>query len=83
MIAAFGMGLSSEHPHCHIAIAAPVNMTFAAFEKLILESIRKTLWFDRQFAVKPYESEGWIKYLLDHQEELFMDLPSPAYPSIG
>ena len=83
VIAAFGMGSSSEHPHCHIAIAAPANMTFPALEKLILESIRKTHWFDQQFAVKPYKSQGWIKYLLDHQEELFMDLPSPAYPSVG
>lgn len=83
VIAAFGMGSSSEHPHCHIAIAAPVNMTFAEFEKLILDAIRKTRWLNQQFALKPYRSEGWIKYLLDHQEELFMDLPLPAHPKIG
>ncbi len=83
VVAAFGMGSSLDHPHGHMAIAAPVDMTFGEFEKLILDAIHKTRWLNQQFDVKPYKNEGWIKYLLDHQEELFMDLPLPAHPNIG
>ncbi len=83
VVAALGMGSSADHPHYHMAIAAPAGMTFAEFEKLILVAIRKTRWLNQQFDVKPYRSEGWIKYLLDHQEDLFLDLPLPAHPKIG
>ena len=80
---AFGMGPSDSHPHCHLVFAAPEGMDFFGFRKLIHTAVRKTRWFDQQFRVERYYSDGWIKYLLDHQEELFFDLPRPAHPSIG
>lgn len=80
---AFGMGSYGFHPHCHMAISAPNDIDFEGFRKIINSVIRKTHWFDQQFLVKPYEDQGWIKYMLDHQEELFLDLPPPAHSKAG
>ena len=75
----FGHGPSGSHPHCHMALAAPKETNFSDFKKIIEMAASQTVCFNRQLDIKEYFSEGWISYLLDHQKDLFFDLPYPTH----
>ncbi len=44
-----------------------ISNTFGA--GVIETAIRKTNWFNRQYAIKPYRSDGWISYCIDHGQD--------------
>jgi hypothetical protein len=57
------------HPHAHLALSAPSDQSYGEFFGVIETAIRKTNWFNRQYAIKPYRSDGWISYCIDHGQD--------------
>ena len=74
-----GTGTYNDHPHAHLALQKPENLSWDEFTILITNSIEATRWLDDQFVVEPYESDGWLEYMVDHgEEDLLIDLCTPA-----
>ena len=76
-----GTGTYNDHPHAHLALQKPKNLSWDEFEKLIAKAIQTTSWVDGEFVIEPYESDGWLEYMVDHgEEDLLIDLCTPARP---
>ena len=74
-----GTGTYNDHPPAHLALQKPENLSWDEFTKIIATSIEATSWLDKKFAIKPYESEGWLEYMVEHgEEDLLIDLCTPA-----
>jgi len=77
----FGTGPYGEHPHVHMALAAPSNVSQEMMRKAISHAIRRTHGLGRQFVIKPYNDLGWINYMLDHCADGFeVELVLPTTP---
>ena len=76
-----GTGAYNDHPHAHLALQTPKHLSWDEFTELIFKAIETTSWIDRESPVKPYISDGWLEYLLEHgEEDLLIDLCTPARP---
>jgi len=80
-VVVIGTGTYNDHPHAHLALQKPENLSWVEFTKIIVNSIEATRWLDDQFVVEPYESDGWLEYMVEHgEEDLLIDLCTPAQP---
>jgi hypothetical protein len=70
----------NENPHAHIALACPAGTNHDQFEQHIKAAMTITAIFDKQMKLKPYETSGWIGYIIDHGMEnlLLHFLPASA-----
>ena len=76
-----GTGTYNDHPHAHLALQTPRHQSWDEFTELIFKAIETTSWIDRESPVKPYISDGWLEYMLEHgEEDLLIDLCTPARP---
>jgi hypothetical protein len=77
----FGTGTYGDQPHAHLALQNPEHLSWDAFADLIVKAIETTNWVDGEFVIEPYESDGWLEYMVDHgEEDLLIDLCTPARP---
>jgi hypothetical protein len=76
-----GTGTYNDHPHAHLALQQPSHLSWEEFRELILKTIKTRSWVDSEFTIDPYESDGWLEYMVGHgEEDLLIDLCSPARP---
>ena len=76
-----GTGTYNDHPHAHLALQKPEQLSWDAFTDLVIKAIETTSWVDGEFVIEPYESDGWLEYMVEHDEEdLLIDLCTPARP---
>jgi hypothetical protein len=65
-VAFVGDGAYGDHPHVHLALQKPSDMTIDAFDQLLREMARTTRGMGQQFDIKPYRDAGWLGYMVDH-----------------
>jgi hypothetical protein len=65
-VAFLGNGPYGDHPHVHLALQKPPDMTPEAFDRLLHEIAHTTKGFGQKIDVEPYRDEGWLGYMLDH-----------------
>jgi hypothetical protein len=66
-------------PHVHLALQAPFGMAYEAMNLAIVDALEKTRGLGAEYDIKPYTSEGWLEYMLDHGTDcLLVELISPA-----
>ena len=76
--AVYDLGPFGSHPHAHMTLAAPLGLGHDEFSRIIRAAINRTALLDRQFKVKSFTNEGWIRYCLKHQDfELNLELIRP------
>ena len=76
--AVYDLGPFGNHPHAHMTLAAPLGLGHDEFSRIIRAAINRTALLDRQFKVKSFTNEGWIRYCLKHQDfELNLELIRP------
>ena len=76
-----GTGTYNDHPHAHLALQTPEHLSWEEFKELIAKAIETTSWVDGEFVIEPYESDGWLEYMVEHgEEDLLIDLCTPARP---
>jgi len=77
----FRTGPYGDHPHIHMALAAPSYLSYASMAKEIDHAIKCTRGLGRKFVIKSYNDSGWIDYMLDHCSDGFdIELISPTTP---
>lgn len=62
-VAVIGTGTYNDHPHAHLALQKPENLSWDEFTKQIAKTVLTIHWLDDQFVVEPYESDGWLEYM--------------------
>ena len=72
-VAFLGNGPYGDHPHAHLALQKPPDMTTDGFDRLLKEMATTTKGLGQQFDIKPYRDEGWLGYMVDHGFEGLMD----------
>lgn len=76
--AVYDLGPFGTHPHAHMTLAAPIGLGHGEFRRIIRTAINRTALLDRQFDIKSFTNEGWIRYCLKHQDfELNSELVRP------
>lgn len=76
--AVYDLGPFGTHPHAHMTLAAPIGLGHREFSRIIRTAINRTALLDRQFDIKSFTNEGWIRYCLKHQDfELNLELVRP------
>lgn len=54
-------------------------MTYEEMNHAIVDALEKTRGLGAEYDIKPYTSEGWLEYMLDHGTDgLLVELISPA-----
>ena len=77
----FGSGPYGDHPHVHMALAAPSGVSHEAMTNEIDIAIHRMAGLGHQLVIKPYNDAGWIDYMLDHCADGFdVKLNFPATP---
>lgn len=80
----FGTGPYGNHPHIHMALAAPYGLLNEAMKKEIDNAIHQIEGLGHQLVIKPYNDAGWIDYMLDHCSDGFeVELNFPATPQLA
>jgi hypothetical protein len=75
----FGWGVYDDHPHLHLSLAAPSELTQKRFAELVDVAARRTYWIDRQREIKPYRDRGWMSYSVGHgTDNVILDLVRPS-----
>jgi hypothetical protein len=81
-VACYGWGSYGDHPHLHFSLTAPSTMTYEEFSALIEQAANAIALVGKQRAVKPYQNQGWPKYIVEHgTDHLIEDLLRPPRPS--
>ena len=76
-----GTGTYNDHPHAHLALQKPEQLSWYEFTVLICKAIETTSWIDGKSNIELYESDGWLEYMVEHgEEDLLIDLCTPARP---
>jgi hypothetical protein len=76
-----GTGSYNDHPHAHLALQKPEQLSWCEFTVLICKAIETTSWIDGKSTIELYESDGWLEYMVEHgEEDLLIDLCTPARP---
>ena len=65
-VAFAGDGAYGDHPHVHLALQKPPDMTTERFDRLSKEMATTTKGIGQQFDIKSYRDEGWLGYMVDH-----------------
>ena len=65
-VAFAGDGAYGDHPHVHLALQKPPDMTTERFDRLLKEMATTTKGIGQQFDIKSYRDEGWLGYMVDH-----------------
>ena len=65
-VAFAGDGAYGDHPHVHLALQKPPDMTTEGFDRLLKEMATTTKGIGQQFDIKSYRDEGWLGYMVDH-----------------
>ena len=65
-VAFAGDGAYGDHPHVHLALQKPPDMTTERFDRLLKEIATTTKGIGQQFEIKSYRDEGWLGYMVDH-----------------
>ena len=65
-VAFSGYGAYGDHPHVHLALQKPPDMTTERFDRLLKEMATTTKGIGQQFDIKSYRDEGWLGYMVDH-----------------
>ena len=65
-VAFLGDGTYGNHPHVHLALQKPPDMTTEGFDRLLKEMATTTKGIGQQFDIKSYRDEGWLGYMVDH-----------------
>lgn len=77
----FGTGPYGDHPHIHMALAAPSGLSNEVMTQEIDNAIHHIEGLGHQLMIKPYKDAGWIDYMLDHCSDGFdFRLDFPATP---
>ena len=61
-----GDGAYGDHPHVHLALQKPPDMTTERFDRILKEMATTTKGIGQQFDIKSYRDEGWLGYMVDH-----------------
>ena len=69
-MAFLGNGPYADHPHVHLALQKPPDMTHEAFEQILNVMASTTNGLGKEFDIKPYRNEG---YMLDHGFDGWME----------
>ena len=72
-MAFLGDGTYGNHPHVHLALQKPPDMTTEGFDRLLKEMATTTKGIGQQFDIKSYRDEGWLGYMVDHGFDGWMD----------
>ena len=72
-VAFLGNGPYADHPHVHLALQKPPDMTHEAFEQILNVMASTTKGLGKEFDIKPYRNEGWLGYMLDHGFDGWME----------
>jgi hypothetical protein len=72
-VAFLGNGPYGNHPHAHLALQKPPDMSHKSFNLILNEMARTTKGLGQQFEIKPYRDEGWLGYMVDHGFEGLID----------
>ena len=72
-VAFLGNGPYADHPHVHLALQKPPDMTHEAFEQILNVMASTTNGLGKEFDIKPYRNEGWLGYMLDHGFDGWME----------
>lgn len=72
-VAFLGNGPYGDHPHAHLALQKPPDMSHETFNQILNAMARTTKGLGEQFDIKPYRDEGWLGYMVDHGFEGFME----------
>ena len=72
-MAFLGNGPYADHPHVHLALQKPPDMTHEAFEQILNVMASTTNGLGKEFDIKPYRNEGWLGYMLDHGFDGWME----------
>jgi hypothetical protein len=73
-----GNGPYGDHPHAHLALQKPADMTHEAFEQTLNVMASTTKGLGKEFDIKPYRDEGWLGYMVDHGFEGWIDQATVA-----
>ena len=65
-VAFLGNGPYGDHPHAHLALQKPLEMSHESFNQILNVMARTTKGLGQQFDIKPYREEGWLGYMVDH-----------------
>lgn len=68
-VVVFGWGTYKDHPHAHLALVRPSELTNEEFLNHIEKAASSTEWLDRERKVHGYTSEGWSTYMVEHGPE--------------
>jgi hypothetical protein len=71
--AVFGYGAYEDHPHIHLVLEQPSQITHEEFTQIIHNIASTTKGLAHQHEVKRYFSSGWINYMVDHGFEGWID----------
>lgn len=77
-VAFLGDGPYGDHPHVHLAVQKPPDMTHEAFDRLLRGMASTTKGLGKEFDIKPYRDEGWLGYMVDHGFEGWIDQATVA-----
>ena len=72
-VAFLGNGPYGDHPHVHLALQKPPDMTHEAFEQILNVMASTTKGLGKEFDIKPYRDEGWLGYMVDHGFDGWME----------
>ena len=76
-----GTGAYKDHPHAHLALGCPPHLSYEEFENIVNKAASKTWWIGQKPHHEPYESKGWLTYMVEHgEEDLVLELCTPAQP---
>jgi len=65
-VAFLGNGPYGDHPHVHLALQTPPDMSHEDFEQIVNVMASTTKGLGKEFDIKPYRDEGWLGYMVDH-----------------
>jgi hypothetical protein len=64
-----GWGTYNDHPHAHLALECPKDLSDSEFEHHILQAASKTIWFAPKPVTEKYRDAGWSVYMVGHGPE--------------
>ena len=73
-----GNGPYGDHPHAHLALQKPPDLSHESFNQILKVMARTTKGLGQQFDIKPYRDVGWLGYMVDHGFEGWIDQATVA-----
>ncbi len=73
-----GHGPYGDHPHAHLALQKPPDLSHESFNQILKVMARTTKGLGKHFDIKPYRDVGWLGYMVDHGFEGWIDQATVA-----